>query len=319
MIFADEPTGALDPTTGGQILRLLRDAVDRDGVTVVMVTHDPIAAEYSDRLVLLSGGMLVADLATPDAATIAARLRAVSAGGAAVPAVSVTLLLAPSPAERRIARLESSRAVLTADAATTLRRVERDLHDGTQARLVALGLTLSRIEQRVDRLPGDTDELTALLGSARGTVTDALAELRDIVRRIHPPALDDGLETALTTLAARSAVPVEVTDRPARAATGRDRHRGVLHRRRAADQRGAARRRGPGATGPDRGRPDWLTVGRRRPTAAPGRVRRRAPTGGTGTGLHRLDRLARRAPRRHVRRGQPGRRAATAVTDPAEG
>jgi putative ABC transport system ATP-binding protein len=80
VIFADEPTGALDPTTGGQILRLLREAVDRDGVTVVMVTHDPAAAAFSDRLVLLRAGRLVADLATPDATTIASRLREVSAG-----------------------------------------------------------------------------------------------------------------------------------------------------------------------------------------------------------------------------------------------
>jgi signal transduction histidine kinase len=120
-------------------------------------------------------------------------------------------LLGPGRAEQRIARLESSRATLTADAATTLRRVERDLHDGTQARLVALGVTLSRIEQRLGRLPGDTTQLGALVGSARDTVTDALAELRDIVRGIHPPALDDGLATALTTLAARSGLPVEVS------------------------------------------------------------------------------------------------------------
>jgi signal transduction histidine kinase len=123
----------------------------------------------------------------------------------------VTALLAPSNAERRIAGLESSRAVLTADAANTLRRVERELHDGTQARLVSLGVTLSRIEQRLDRLPGDTAQLHILLGSARDTVADALTELRDIVRRIHPPALDDGLATALTTLAARSGLPVDVT------------------------------------------------------------------------------------------------------------
>jgi len=78
VIFADEPTGALDPTTGRQILLLLRESVNRAGVTVVMVTHDPVAAEVSDRLVLLRAGHLVADFATPDAATIAARLRAVS-------------------------------------------------------------------------------------------------------------------------------------------------------------------------------------------------------------------------------------------------
>jgi putative ABC transport system ATP-binding protein len=86
VVFADEPTGALDPTTGGQVLRLLRDAVDRDGLTVVMVTHDPLAAAVSDRLVLLRDGRLVADSPTPDAAEIAARLRAVSTPAVTVPA-----------------------------------------------------------------------------------------------------------------------------------------------------------------------------------------------------------------------------------------
>ncbi|SNS69092.1 putative ABC transport system ATP-binding protein [Asanoa hainanensis] len=74
VVFADEPTGALDPTTGGQVLRLLRDAVDRDGVTVVMVSHDPLAAAHSDRLLLLREGRLVADTRTPDAPSISALL-----------------------------------------------------------------------------------------------------------------------------------------------------------------------------------------------------------------------------------------------------
>jgi signal transduction histidine kinase len=118
----------------------------------------------------------------------------------------VRALLAPSGDRARIAALESSRSVLTADAAETLRRVERDLHDGTQARLVSLGVTLSRIARRVD-----DPALAGLVASAQGTVTDALTELRDIVRRIHPPALDAGLATALETLAARSAVPVSLS------------------------------------------------------------------------------------------------------------
>ncbi|MEU4424312.1 ABC transporter ATP-binding protein [Actinoplanes sp. NPDC024001] len=79
VIFADEPTGALDPTTGAQVLRLLRDAVDRDGVTVVMVTHDPVAAAWSDRLVLLRDGTVAADDPTPDAAAVAQRLAGVAA------------------------------------------------------------------------------------------------------------------------------------------------------------------------------------------------------------------------------------------------
>jgi signal transduction histidine kinase len=122
----------------------------------------------------------------------------------------VDWLLTPGPAAERIARLESGRAALTAGAATTLRRLERDLHDGTQARLVSLGVDLSRIERRLDRLPGDTGEIRELVGAARASVTEGLAELRDIVRGIHPPALDDGLATALSTLATRSGLPVEV-------------------------------------------------------------------------------------------------------------
>jgi putative ABC transport system ATP-binding protein len=79
VIFADEPTGALDPATSGQVLRLLRDAVDRDGVTVMMVTHDPIAAAVSDRLVLLRDGVLVADRPTPPVAVIAESVRSMPA------------------------------------------------------------------------------------------------------------------------------------------------------------------------------------------------------------------------------------------------
>jgi signal transduction histidine kinase len=115
-------------------------------------------------------------------------------------------LLAPTPESRRIAELEAGRAALQQDAAALLRRVERDLHDGTQARLVSLGVALSRIEHRTSE-----PALLELIAGARGTVTDALTELRDIVRGMHPPALDDGLAVALSTLAARSAVPAEVT------------------------------------------------------------------------------------------------------------
>ena len=78
VVFADEPTGALDPTTGHHILGLLRSAVDEGGVTVVMVTHDPLAASVSDRLILLRAGRVVADRVTPDASSIATELRAVA-------------------------------------------------------------------------------------------------------------------------------------------------------------------------------------------------------------------------------------------------
>ncbi|MGW2625621.1 ABC transporter ATP-binding protein [Micromonospora taraxaci] len=76
VVFADEPTGALDPATGGQVLRLLRSGVDQAGVTVVMVTHDPLAAAWSDRLILLRDGEVASDGPTPDSASIAERLGA---------------------------------------------------------------------------------------------------------------------------------------------------------------------------------------------------------------------------------------------------
>ena len=118
--------------------------------------------------------------------------------------VLVRALLEPSPDRARIAELRASRAVLTADAAGVLSRLERDLHDGTQARLVSLGVTLGRIQRRVS-----DPEVRTLVTGAQETVADALGELRDIVRGIHPPALDAGLPTAVATLAARSAVPVD--------------------------------------------------------------------------------------------------------------
>ncbi len=117
----------------------------------------------------------------------------------------VRALLEPSPDRARVAALESSREALRADAAALQRRVERNLHDGTQGRLVALGVTLSRMARRTA-----DPQLQEMISEARGAVVDALAELRDIVRGLHPPALDDGLPTALETLAARSPVPVEM-------------------------------------------------------------------------------------------------------------
>ncbi|MEU4424314.1 sensor domain-containing protein [Actinoplanes sp. NPDC024001] len=117
----------------------------------------------------------------------------------------IRALLEPDPAQARIAQLEAGRAALQADAAAVLRRVERDLHDGTQARLVALAVSLSQIERRTG------DEVRPLIRDAQDNITEALAELRDIIRAVHPPALDDGLPTALQTLAARSSVPVDLS------------------------------------------------------------------------------------------------------------
>jgi putative ABC transport system ATP-binding protein len=74
VVFADEPTGALDPTTGGSVLRLLREACDTDGVTVVMVTHDPAAAASADQVLFLSDGRMVDRLDRPTTHAVAERL-----------------------------------------------------------------------------------------------------------------------------------------------------------------------------------------------------------------------------------------------------
>ncbi|MFI9624725.1 ABC transporter ATP-binding protein [Streptomyces sp. NPDC052042] len=74
VVFADEPTGALDTTTAAEILALLRNAVDDLGATVVMVTHDPTAAAWADRVLFLADGAIADSLPRADAVRIAARL-----------------------------------------------------------------------------------------------------------------------------------------------------------------------------------------------------------------------------------------------------
>ncbi len=74
VIFCDEPTGALDSRTAAEVLRLLRSLVDEAGQTVVMVTHDPVAASFTDRVVFLRDGQIVDDLPQPGLERIAERL-----------------------------------------------------------------------------------------------------------------------------------------------------------------------------------------------------------------------------------------------------
>ena len=129
-------------------------------------------------------------------------------------------LLGPS----RVSELERTRTLAVEDAAAELRRVERDLHDGAQMRLAALAMNLGMAREKL----GEEDEQAAadntatvreLIDAAQRNAMDALADLRDLARGIHPPALDNGLPSALATLAASSAIPAsvstEITARPA--------------------------------------------------------------------------------------------------------
>ncbi|HEX3488953.1 MAG TPA: histidine kinase, partial [Streptosporangiaceae bacterium] len=100
---------------------------------------------------------------------------------------------------RRVQRLTESRAVVVDTAAADLRRLERDLHDGAQARLVALGMNLRAAEKLI---PVSPDAALALVAEARETSARALTELRELVRGVHPPVLADrGLGDALRALA----------------------------------------------------------------------------------------------------------------------
>ncbi|SEQ50993.1 sensor histidine kinase [Streptomyces radiopugnans] len=132
--------------------------------------------------------------------------------------VMVRSLLSPSDElERRIAELESGRRAVADTASADLRRIERDLHDGAQARLVslAMGLGLAR-----EKLLEDPQAAARMVDEAHGEVKLALAELRDLARGIHPAILTDrGLDPALSDVAARCTVPVTVSvDLPARPA-----------------------------------------------------------------------------------------------------
>ena len=125
-------------------------------------------------------------------------------------------LLGPSGSSLRIRELEETRANAINEAALTLRRIERDLHDGVQAGLVALGMQLGRAESRLEA--SQYAQATDLVRTSRQDAKQLITELRELVRGIHPPALDSGLEPALTTLAARSpiatTVRVQLPERP---------------------------------------------------------------------------------------------------------
>ena len=129
-------------------------------------------------------------------------------------------LLGPDPMATRVRSLEQARTQTVDASAATLRRIERDLHDGTQAQLVALAMRLGMAKEKLADTNDDIDlqRVRELVDEAHRGAKEAIAELRDIARGIHPPALDIGLEGALATLAARSAVPttlaVDLRTRP---------------------------------------------------------------------------------------------------------
>jgi signal transduction histidine kinase len=127
-------------------------------------------------------------------------------------------LLGQGRLAERVRDLEQTRALAVDDAAALLRQVERDLHDGAQVRLATLAMHLGMAREKLaDGRRLDVETVRELVDAAHRNAKDALTELRDLARGIHPPVLDNGLADALATLAAGSAIPVELaTDIPVR-------------------------------------------------------------------------------------------------------
>src|SRR5687768_15027548 len=112
----------------------------------------------------------------------------------------------------RVDDLRGARQRILAAADAERRRIERDLHDGAQQRLVAVALTLGLAESR---LPSDPASAARLIAQAREEAQLAIEELRELARGIHPAVLSDrGLAAALEALASRAPVPVEVSGVP---------------------------------------------------------------------------------------------------------
>ncbi|WP_405936462.1 sensor domain-containing protein [Streptomyces sp. NBC_00726] len=120
-------------------------------------------------------------------------------------------VLAPTQEQElalRIDRLTETRHEAVDTAASELRRIERDLHDGAQARLVAMGMNLGTVEALIEKDPAQAKQLLAM---ARESSAEALTELRDLVRGIHPPVLAErGLGDAVKALALRLPIPCDV-------------------------------------------------------------------------------------------------------------
>ncbi len=211
------------------------------------------------------------------------------------------VLLGPSRAERLQQRVESlaqSRADVIAATDAERRRIERDLHDGAQQRLVSLAMNLGMARAAMTDGAGPRPAIAA----AHDEAMPALTELREFVRGLHPAVLNDrGLDAALSGVAARAPLPVKAARRRAAAMLGDDRGDRLLHRLGGADQRGQARRR-------DRGRGDRAAARR------DGCASRSPTTAGRRAGVDSARRAARagaagRGGRRHADRAQPRRRA----------
>jgi signal transduction histidine kinase len=119
-------------------------------------------------------------------------------------------------AAERARELQERRARAVDQSAARLRGIERDLHDGAQVRLAALAMVLGEVAENLEHADGSTDDrghIRMLISAAHRNAVETLAELRDLARGIHPPALDRGLAPALGSLADTVSIPVDLSVR----------------------------------------------------------------------------------------------------------
>jgi signal transduction histidine kinase len=165
-------------------------------------------ADTAGRIALVFAGGLLLTLIAPWVVRGVTRLDAALIRG----------LLGPTDSDRRIQSLEETRTIAVDESAAALRRIERDLHDGAQARLVGLAMSLGVAKEELDSGEASLDRVRELVDTAHREAKGTIVDLRDLARGIHPPALDNGLADALATLAARSTLPttarVDLPQRP---------------------------------------------------------------------------------------------------------
>ena len=234
------------------------------------VVFDPLLLDVTDQprawlMVLASPVVLLAAATVPG---LLNRLRARVAAALLAPTAATAL-------RDRVGRLAASRADAVDSSASELRRIERDLHDGAQARLVSLSMNLGIAE---DVLDADPALARKMILDARENAGVVLGEIRDLVRGIHPPVLADrGLPGAVQALALASPVPVDLDLRLAGPAARAHRVGRVFRDRRGAGERHPAQRRRPHLDhARPRRRPRGGDRGRQRPRGRGPRRRHRA-------------------------------------------
>ncbi|MFD8701703.1 sensor histidine kinase [Kitasatospora sp. NPDC059648] len=185
----------------------------RPGMVAYTIAHLTDLLNWRSALynvLMLPWGILSFTLALTSVITLWPVLPVVVRAMAAVDRILIESLLFPGALAERVRELEDDRGTVVDTAAADLRRIERDLHDGAQARLVALAMDLGMAKERLREVETQEDMAAAarMVDNAHGEVKLALQELRDLARGIHPAVLTDrGLDAALSAVAARCTVP----------------------------------------------------------------------------------------------------------------